>query len=59
MIRFMKAEENVHSQSLKSYRAKFNPIRSFRVSMKNYDEQDWLANIPLAGVQADAFKARC
>ena len=55
----VKAEENVHSQSLKSYRAKFNPIRSFRVSMKNYDEQDRLANIPLAGVQADAFKARC
>ena len=55
----VKAEENVHSQSLKSYRAKFNPRRSFRVSMKNYDEQDWLVNIPLAGVQADAFKARC
>ena len=52
----VKAEENVHSQSLKSYRAKFNPSRSFRVSMKNYDEQDRLANIPLAGVQADAFK---
>lgn len=51
---FYEGEVNVHSQSLKSYRTKFNPIRSFRVSMKNYYEQDWLgwiANLPLAGVQ--------
>lgn len=54
----VKAEENVRSQSLKSYRVKFNPIRAFRVSMKNYDEQGQLVNIPLAGVQADAFKTR-
>ena len=47
----VKAEENVRSQSLKSYRAKFKPIRAFRASMKDYKEQDQLVNLPLAGVQ--------
>ena len=35
---FYEGEVNVHSQSLKSYRTKFNPIRSFRVSMKDFKE---------------------
>lgn len=56
----VKAEENVRSQSLKSYRTKFAPNEVFRVSMKNYEEQDQLlengkvcrfANLPLFGVQ--------
>ena len=47
----VKAEENVRSQSLKSYRAKFNPVRAFRASMKDYKEQDQLVNLPLVGVQ--------
>lgn len=47
----VKAEENVRSQSLKSYRAKFNPTKAFRVSMKDYKVQDRLVNLPLVGVQ--------
>lgn len=47
----VKAEENVRSQSLKSYRAKFNPTKAFRVSMKDYKVQDQLVNLPLVGVQ--------
>ena len=53
----VKAEENVRSQSLKSYRDRFNPNRAFRVSMKDYKECDGLVNIPLAGIQEDAFNA--
>ena len=47
----VKVEENVRSQSLKSYRAKFNPTKAFRVSMKDYKVQDQLVNLPLVGVQ--------
>lgn len=47
----VKAEENVRSQSLKSYRAKFKPIWAFRASMKDYKVQDQLVNFPLVGVQ--------
>lgn len=45
----VKAEENVRSKSLKSYRTKFSPKMSYRVSMKNYEEQDGLVNLPLCG----------
>ena len=47
----VKVEENVRSQRLKSYRAKFNPTKAFRVSMKDYKVQDQLVNLPLVGVQ--------
>ena len=56
----VKAEENVHSQSLKSYRMKFEPGRAFRASMKDYKVQDQplasgktcrFVNLPLAGIQ--------
>lgn len=56
----VKAEENVRSQSLKSYRTKFLPTRAFRASMKDYEVQDQVlpdgrhchfANIPLVGIQ--------
>ena len=47
----VKAEENVRSQSLKSYRTKFKPVKAFRASMKDYKEQDQLVNLPLVGVQ--------
>lgn len=46
----VKAEENIHSQSLKAYRKKFAPEQSYRASMKNFDVQDGLINIPLAGI---------
>lgn len=56
----VKAEENVRSQSLKSYRTKFEPVRAFRASMKDYKVQDQplvsgricrFANLPLVGIQ--------
>ena len=56
----VKAEENVRSQSMKSYRTKFEPVRAFRASMKDYELQDQslasgktcrFVNLPLAGIQ--------
>ena len=56
----VKAEENVRSQSLKSYRTKFEPVRAFRASMKDYAVYDQplasgktcrFVNFPLAGIQ--------
>lgn len=56
----VKAEENVHSQSLKSYRTRFAPRKAFRTSMKDFEQQEQrlatggicrFANLPLVGVQ--------
>jgi len=43
----VKAEENLHAKSLKSYYQKFNPIISVRTSLSDYRQDDWLTNIPL------------
>ena len=61
----VKAEENVRSQSLKSYRTKFSPSKAFRASMKDFKLQSIplanggvcsLVNIPLAGVHGISLK---
>jgi len=43
----VKAEENLHSKSLRSYRERFNPPVSLRTSMSDYRREEWLVNIPL------------
>ena len=43
----VKAEENIKSKSLRAYYDKFQPERVYRLSMKEYQEQDWMTNIPL------------
>ena len=43
----VKAEENLHAKSLKSYYQKFNPVISVRTSLSDYRQDDWLTNIPL------------
>ena len=44
----VKAEENLKAKSLKTYREKFKPSLSIRVSMANYrEEKDGLVNVPL------------
>ena len=47
----VKAERNVHSQSLKSYERRFNPEIAFRASMLPYMEQD----VSLGGKTACKF----
>ncbi len=46
----VKAEENLHAKSLKVFHEKFKPTVSFRTSMSEFREQDWLINIPLYAV---------
>lgn len=46
----VKAEVNLKAKSLKTYREKFNPENSVRVSMADYKKEDWLVNLPLYAV---------
>jgi len=46
----VKAEENLHSKSLKVYSEKYNPKLALRTSMCDYREDGWLTNIPLYGI---------
>lgn len=43
----VKAEENLHAKSLKTFREKYNPELSIRTSMSDYRQQEWLLNLPL------------
>lgn len=47
----VKAEQNLQAKSLKSYREKFHPQLSLRVSMADYKEEEWLINLPLYAVE--------
>jgi len=49
----VKAEENLHSKSLKVYKEKFSPPLSLRTSMRDYRKEDWLVNIPLYAIATD------
>ena len=46
----VKAETNIHSQSLKAFYNKFHPEQSIRLSLLNYQEQDWMVNLPLYAI---------
>lgn len=48
----VKAEENVRARSLSQF-VKDNPgLKGLRISMKGYADQEWMENIPLAGISA-------
>lgn len=47
----MKAEQNLQAKSLKSYKEKFNPQISLRISMVDYKKEEWLINLPLYAVE--------
>ena len=46
----VKAETNIHSQSLKAYCDKYHPTEAVRFSTLKYIEQEWMKNIPLYAV---------
>jgi predicted AAA+ superfamily ATPase len=48
----VKAEQNLQSKSLKSYREKYQPKISVRTSMANYKKDDWLVNLPLYAIES-------
>jgi predicted AAA+ superfamily ATPase len=48
----VKAEINLQSKSLKTFRDKFSPRLSVRTAMTDYKKEDWLLNLPLYAVGA-------
>lgn len=46
----VKAETNIHSQSLRAYCDKFHPEEAVRFSTRKYVNQEWMKNIPLYAV---------
>lgn len=46
----VKAEENLKSKSLQTFARKYNPPVSYRTSLSDYREQDWMINIPLFAI---------
>lgn len=53
----VKAEENVHAKSLKTFISKNADLTAIRLSMKKYIKQDWLECIPLYAF-AEEFRRR-
>lgn len=47
----VKAEVNLQAKSLKTYKEKFAPRLSIRMSMADYKKEDWLLNLPLWAVE--------
>ncbi len=47
----VKAEVNLKAKSLKTYREKYSPELSIRVSMADYKQEDWLVNLPLYAIE--------
>lgn len=46
----VKAEGNLQAKSLKAYCQKFTPAYAVRVSMMDYQQEEWLVNLPLYAV---------
>ena len=46
----VKAEVNLQSKSLKSFRDRFSPPISVRAAMTDYKKEDWLLNLPLYAI---------
>lgn len=47
----VKAEVNLKAKSLKTYRERFHPEVSARISMSDYKKEEWLVNLPLYAVE--------
>ena len=48
----IKAEENVHAKSLRTFIGKHPSLKGLRLSMKPYQNQRWMENMPLYAVGA-------
>lgn len=46
----VKAEENLHAKSLKSFCAKYSPSRAIRTSMSDFRKENWMTNLPLYAI---------
>ena len=54
----VKAEVNLKAKSLKTYREKFDPAISVRISMADYKREDWLVNLPLYALGAGVMPGK-
>jgi predicted AAA+ superfamily ATPase len=43
----VKAEENLHAKSLKTFCRKYQPATAIRTSLSDYKKESWLLNVPL------------
>ena len=43
----VKAEENLRAKSLRAFKAAYPEVKSVRLSLSGYREQDWMRNVPL------------
>ena len=43
----VKAEENLHSKSLRSFISRYPDLKGIRFSMSDYREESWMTNVPL------------
>ena len=46
----VKAEENLHPKSLRSFCQKYSPSLAIRTSMSDFRKEDWLTNLPLYAI---------
>lgn len=46
----VKAEENLHAKSLKTFFQKYSPSQAIRASMSDFRKEDWLTNVPLYAI---------
>ena len=46
----VKAEENVRSRSLSQFIKKHPEYKGLRISMRGFQDQDWMLNIPLYAI---------
>jgi len=47
----VKAGENLHSKSLRTYCEKFQPESAIRTSLSDYRQESWMTNIPLYAIE--------
>jgi predicted AAA+ superfamily ATPase len=47
----VKASENLHSKSLRTYCEKFKPEIAIRTSLSDYRQESWMTNVPLYAIE--------
>lgn len=43
----VKAEENLRAKSLRAFKERYPDVQALRFSLSGYQQQDWMANVPL------------
>lgn len=51
----VKAETNVKAKSLRQFVADYRPKKAYRISMNDYQQEDWVTNVPLYAINGFEF----